>query len=432
MSLIKDNFYNIFWENQSCRNLFLLSKEELLETIDFGIETSPYSYTSNRIIISNIQDSNDNEFDAIKYRNEHYTRELDISIEDRIEHFKPIFENFFEKHLKKPLDKLVDDFDKKGWRLIFKVLKLFVNEETSEQKLIELLQEYGFIGKHLNSFKQVGDYVEGQLLPKKSNELVNEQNIYTFFEGIKFIKEQYVNNSYRRLYNTNQVLVNTLNSEDNFESRLKLFRLLYDGKIILPSKEDAFIECSNCEPGTYRGVFQLKINPKKLKDLKCPVCSGELTYFIPYELDNEIYNIVKEKDGLLLNALANKLESYGFEYQLNKKFLGNIEIDCIYDALLDNIPVTYVVEAKMFKLNTSKRKLKNKIKKYYGLFIDDIERLKKLDEFKSKWIKPLLLVNVTDNDLIAEINNELRLKNPNPINQDTDIMNLEFLQFRNN
>ena len=50
-------------------------------------------------------------------------------------------------------------------------------------------------------------------------------------------------------------------------------------------------------------------------------------------------------------------------------------------------------------------------------------------DFNSKWIKPLLLVNITDNELIAEVNSELKLSNPKILIQDTDIMNLKLLNF---
>lgn len=428
MSLVKKNFYNIFWNNRTCRNLFLLSKEELLETVSFGSDKNPYTFSVNKLIISNAQDDID-EFEAIKFRNEHDSQALDISVEDKIEYFKPILEDFFGKHLEKPVNKLIEDIDKRGWKLLMKVIKLLTNENTREKKGIELLQEYGFIGKQLNNFKQIEEYFESKLIPKKGNELINEQTINTFFEGIKFIKELYVNHSYKKLHNSNQILVNTLNSEDDFQSRMKLFRLLYESKILLSNKEDAFIECSNCDPETYKGVFKLRISPNKLKDLKCPICSNELRYFVPYKLDDNIYMAIKQRDGLLHDALLNKLENYGFNYVINKVFLNDIEIDCIYDAMLNNVRVTYIVETKMFKLNTTKNKLKSKIRQNYGKLIADVKRLQELDEFKTKLLKPLLLVNVTDNELISEIDAELKSKNPEILNQNTGIINLETLNF---
>ncbi len=426
MSVIKKTFYNIFWQNKSCQNLFLLSKEELLETISFGSENNSFTYSSNRIIISNTQ-NNIETIDTIKFRNENYNIILGSSIDEKVEYFKPIVEEFFDKKFKKSIEKLTNDIEKKGWKFIIKVLKLLSDEEKREKNTIKLLQDYGFIGKHLNNFNEVETYFESLFLPKKGNDLINEQTINTFFEGVKFIKEIYVNNSYKKLYTTNQVLVNTLNSEDDFKSRIKLFHHLYESKIITPSKEDAFIECSNCEPGTYKGVFQLRLNPKKLKELKCPVCSNELTYFVPYELHNDIYNIVKEKDGLLQNALCNRLEHYNIEYRANQTFLNNLEIDCIFE--IDD--VMYVVETKMYKINTTKNKLKSKIREHYGKLAKDIDRLLELNEFKSKKIKPLLLLNILNRELLREIINELKSNNLGSLYHNTSIINLSLLKFEN-
>lgn len=51
MSEIKKVFYNLFWQNQSCQNLFMLSKEELLETTTIGEGENAFSYSLPRITI---------------------------------------------------------------------------------------------------------------------------------------------------------------------------------------------------------------------------------------------------------------------------------------------------------------------------------------------------------------------------------------------
>ena len=426
MSTIKKKFYHHFWHNQSCQNLFLLSKEALLETKTFGSGKNTFSYSTNRIIISNVQEGSDEVMETVKSRSEIYNIDLDNSIGDKIEYFKPILEQFFDSRFKKSLDKLSDDVEKKGWKLFMKVVKIIINEDSREDNIVKLLQQYGFIGKHLNTFKEIETSFEKMLIPSKGNELINEKTISTFFEGIKFIKEYYVNSSYKNLYNTNQILVNTLNSEDNFTSRVELFGKLYDAKILVPNADDAFMECTHCDPLTYRGVFQLRLNPKKLKSLKCPVCSRELTYFVPYELHEDIYNIVKEKDGLLLNALSNKLDAHAMKYQLNPTFLKNIEIDCMFKT--DEL--TYIIEAKMYKINTSKAKLKSKIRKHFGKLVKDITRLLELEEFKGQPIKPILLVNIPDKELLTEVNHELKTKNRDAISQQVNIINLSLLKFK--
>lgn len=423
MSEIIKKFYNIFWQNKTCQNLFLLSKEELLETRTYGSGKNALSFSTNKIIISNAQDKDSEAFETIKYRTENHNIELDTSIDEKIKYFKPLIEQFFDSRYKKALDKLFNDFDKKGLKLVFKIIGILSDENTRETKIIKLLHDYGFVGKHLNTFKEIQEDFERQLIPAKGSELLNEQTITTFFEGVKFAKELYVNHSYKRLYSTNQILVNTLNSEDDFKSRIKLFHLLYESKIILSSKEDAFIECSHCEPLTYRGVFQLKLNPKKLKDLKCPVCSHELTYFVPYELHEDIYQMVKKQDGLLLEAYCELLTRKGIVFSVNQKFRNNIEIDCIYhDAISTNI-----VEAKMYKLNTSKEKLKSKIREHFGKLLKDVERLQELPQFKTRQLKPILIVNILDTQLLKEVEQELKLLNKNSLAQNTSILNLNLI-----
>tara|TARA_R110002049_G_scaffold174746_1_gene341942 strand:- start:511 stop:1791 length:1281 start_codon:yes stop_codon:yes gene_type:complete len=425
MSIIKKKFYHHFWHNSSCQNLFLLSKEELLETKTFGTGKNTFTFSTNRIIISNVQEGNDDVMETVKSRSEIYNIDLDGSIGEKIEYFKPILEQFFDSRFKKSLDKLSNDIEKKGWKLFTKVVKVLINENSREANVVKLLQEYGFIGKHINSFKEVESSFEKMLIPSKGNELINEKTISTFFEGLKFIKESYVNNSYKNLYNTNQILINTLNIEDNYQSRIELFGKLYDAKIMVPSEDDAFMECTHCDPLTYRGVFQLRLNPKKLKSLKCPVCVKELTYFVPYELHEDIYNIVREKDGLLLNALCNKLDTHNIRYQLNPTFLKNIEIDCLFKME----ELTYIVEVKMYKINTSKAKLKSKIRKHFGKLVKDVNRLMELEQFENQQIKPLLLLNIPDKELLTEVNHELKTNNIDSISHQVSIINLSLLKF---
>jgi hypothetical protein len=429
MSIIKKKFYHLFWNNPSCQNLFLLSKEELLETRTFGTDEFLIPFSTNRIIVSNVQDNQSELIDTIKSRSELYNLDLDNSLNEKIEYFKPLIEQFFDSRFKKSIDKLGADIEKNTFKFLARILKIAFDEENRETKSIEFLQEYGFIGKHLKSFKEIEASIGKSLAPSKNNELINEKTIYTFFEGVKFIKELYVNHSYKNLYNTNQVLVNTLNSEDNFQSRIKLFGELYDSQIITPSKDDAFIECSHCDPLTYRGVFQLRLNPKKLKDLKCLVCSNELTYFVPYELHDDIYKVVKSHDGLILDALCNKLSNNGNLFELNKKFLNDIEIDCIFKTDTK----VYIIETKMYKQNnTTEEKLISKIKEHYGKLVKDIERIEDNTEFQGLEIIPLLITNINNHRILSCVQQYFSVVDSGYYSKIGKIINLNSLKFQNN
>lgn len=428
MSIIKKKFYHIFWNNSSCQNLFLLSKEELLETRTFGEDEFKFNYTTNRIIVSNAQDTSEEVIETVRARSEIYNIDLDTSLNEKIEFLKPLIEHFFDSRFKKSITKLGNDVEKNSFKLLTRVLKILFKEETREAKAIEFLQDYGFIGKHIKDFKEIETSIGKILTPSKYNELINEQTIHTFFQGIKFVKDLYVNHSYKNLYNTNQVLVNTLNNEDNFQSRIKLFGELYDSKIIAPSEDDAFIECSHCDPLTYRGVFQLRLNPKKLKELKCPVCSKELTYFVPYELHKDIYQAIKNPDGLILDALSNKLSSNGIKYELNRIFLNDIEVDCVFQ---DNNKI-YIVETKMYKQNTTEEKIISKIKEHFSKLINDVERIEKIEEYKNFDLIPLLVVNVNNHRILSVVQQFFKVNNRNKYRYNGNIINLNLLKFGHN
>ena len=114
MSIIKKKFYHLFQNNPSCQNLFLLSKEELLETKTFGEDKSPFTFSTNRIIVSNAQDNQNEFFDTIKTRSEIYNVEIDSLLNEKIEYFKPLIEKFFDSKFKKSIERLMLYIEKKN------------------------------------------------------------------------------------------------------------------------------------------------------------------------------------------------------------------------------------------------------------------------------------------------------------------------------
>ena len=74
METIK-KFYNIFWKEKSCRNLFLLSRHELLDSIKIGTNENSISYTTKNIIISNSVGI-ESKKEIIKFRTENQFIEL--------------------------------------------------------------------------------------------------------------------------------------------------------------------------------------------------------------------------------------------------------------------------------------------------------------------------------------------------------------------
>ncbi len=424
MNEIKVIFYNLFWQNKACQNLFLLSKEELLDTKNLDFEGNSTSVSLPRIIISNIESKNDFNYETIKIRNENINIRTENLLNSKIEFYTPLITNFLEGKFGKSLENVINDFNNNPWKLIEKVTTLFIDgEDNFEKSTIEFLQEYGFIGKQIKSFVDLEHYFQKEAISKNVKSILSESNIWNFLEFFKAIKDIYVNESYKSLYNSNQILVNALYNNDNFQSRLNLFSLLFESGIISPSNEDAFIECASCQPGTYRGVFQLKINPMKLKDMRCPVCSSDLTYYVPYELHRDIFNIVKLQDGLLHDALCDLLRTKRIKFKINQKYLRDIELDCIYKYG----GVIYIVECKMYKITTTRDKLKSKVKENFGKLVSDIRRINESAKKDKEILRPILLVNIIDAKLLAEIETELKVINKDEISQQTSIINLSQL-----
>lgn len=421
MSEVKEIFYNLFWQDKACQNLFLLSKEELLDTKNLEFEGVSASVSMPRIIISNIQNGEDFNHKTIKLRTENSNIRTEKSLNEKIELYAPLITNFLESKFGKSLEKLIQDFETDPFKLIGKFITvLFDGEENIEKVAIEFLQEYGFIGKQINTFSDLEKYFEKEAISKNAKSLLTENNVWNFLEFLKSIKDIYVNESYRSLYSTNQILVNALHDIDDFRSRLNLFSHLYESGIISASHEDAFVECTNCEPNTYRGIFQLKLNPKKLPNLKCPVCSSELSYFVPYELHKDIYEIIKQKDGLLLDVVCNLLTSKNIEPKTNLNVLKDIELDCVFQK--DKF--VYLVECKMYKQTTTLDKLKSKLKQHYGKLLSDTERIEKEEKKKVTFV-PILLVNILNSDFINKVETELKEINQSGLSQRIKIMNIE-------
>lgn len=287
-------------------------------------------------------------------------------------------------------------------------LFFFRNHKKKEKIIIEFLQEYKFIGKHIKNYEDVLEHVDDYILSKKNvKSVLTEKNIWNFLEMFKSIKDIYTITSQKSLYNSNQILIGALHDNEDFASRSQLFHLLYESNIILPSNEDSFIECLDCEPGTYKGVLQVKINPKKLDKLKCPICQEKLTFYVPYRLHDDIYNIVKLKDGLLYDSCKRLLEHYKIMFDSNKVYLNDIEIDIEFN----NSDILYLIECKMYKMNTQENKLENKIKRHFKKLIEDSKRIN-----YNKIIHPILLVNLTDQTILNNIESNFEIEyNPDKL-----------------
>lgn len=420
---ILDIFYNIFWQDKACRNLFMLSKNELLDTKTIAYEGNRACFSLPRIIISNVSKDDDNK-DALKFRAESHSLANESTIENAIGLYEPILKQFFESKFGKAYNKFMTDFEENPMRFAIKHgLKIFMAEKP-EEEVLKLLQSYGFVPKHLKSFKELEAFATREGIAKNYKKIVNEENYRMMHEVLRSMKDLYLNINLQSLYTSNQILVSSLHDTDDFQSRIKLFSILYDQGIIEDSGEECFVECMNCKPGTHKGTLHLKINPKNLSKLKCIHCNDDLTYYMPYSLNDELFQLVDAKDGLIADVFMEICSQKDIPYDQNKQILNDIEIDGIFE--LNN--VNYFVEMKMYEHRAGLKKIASKIKEHAQKLADDLIRIRAEANPKNLELKPILLVNVMDDRWLLDLEEELHEATDNEVLKECRLMNVVMLR----
>lgn len=390
----RNTFYNIFWKEKACYNLFLLSKAELLDTkrVPLLVKQETMELIFPRIIISNF-DVRDVDTTQIDVRNGVQAERSELFIDKQIELYKPVFTKILEDQFGKSWQKLLEDF-KNPEELLTNIFAEFLHEDGFhfERTILNLLKRYNLIGDHIESFEGAEEHYSKELVKKKIQAVLSEETYLNLLRFIRCLKDLYTSEVYRGMYSSNQLQTKYLHSREDFNSRIKLFQLLMEAELLTYSTEDILVECHSCNQGEYQGVLRAKISPKRLEKLVCPICNDALTYFAPYDIDKILFDIVRSKDGLILDALVYLLETTGIKHETNVSMdkLKGLEIDCIFEST----DVIYVVETKMFKTSTP-NKLKQKLNKASYKLKSDLDTLS--TELKiGKKIIPLLLVNTIE------------------------------------
>ena len=405
MSTQKEIFYNLFWKSQSCRNLFLLSKEELLDAHSFPILNKNIRFAFPRIILSNVTGNNKRR-ELSTLRTDTHGIQAEQNLAGLFQILEEKIKSLSDSPLGRSFEKLLNDLTESPFELLHPIIEIVFSEDggDTEKVVIAVLQKYGFIGKHITNFDELINFIEKEVVQKNIDRAFSEDNIHSVLDGLRNLKDVYWTNVKRTMSASKQSLVNALHEKDTFKDRLHLFDLLYDQDIIRFSNADSFIECPNCDPGRYRGMLQIGIRPTRTSKLICPICTGNLHYYIPYNLHPEIYSLVKAQDGLLLNAICQVLDKKKFKYHINhtSKRFPDVEIDCLVKIGTTRL----VVESKMYKLETDERKLFGKVKSHVGKLRDDIVKIKQGTNTACQLI-PILVVNISNASLLQKIKDEL-------------------------
>lgn len=420
---ILDIFYNIFWQDKACQNLFMLSKNELLDTKTIEFEGNRSYFSLPRIIISNVSNDEDTK-DVLKFRSETHSLSKESTIENAISIYEPIVVQFLESKFGKAYKKFMSDFEPEPMQFILEKGVKILMARDKEKEILNLLKHYGFVPKHLKTIKELEAFATKEGIAKNYKNVVNEENYRMLHDVLRSLKDLYLNLNFQGLHDSNQVLVSSLHDSDNFQSRIKLFSILYDNKIIQDSGEDCFVECMNCNPGTYKGTLHLKINPRNLSKLKCIHCNEELTYYMPYTLNEELFEKVNAKDGLIADVFEELCHGNEVPYKLNVNLLKDIEID----GILELNEINYFVEMKMYEHRSGKDKIASRIKQHTKKLCEDLARVRKEANPKGLEIKPILLVNVLDDQWLLELEREIHDTADDKILKEFRLFNVNMLK----
>ena len=282
-------------------------------------------------------------------------------------------------------------------------LLLKVGSAIDEEKdFFKLLSDYHLIPESITYGEEFVKYCEAQFR-SHLQELLSKENLSDLAISIDLLSTYYNNKIKNNLYRATKHYTDVLYDSENYKNRLELFDDLYEMEIIKGGQLKGYYECVECPPNTFNGVVTSDIKPTKLK-MKCPSCSKELSYMIPYELDEQIYKNIVHADGLLFFAVQYLLEFNKIPFQINQTYLKDVELDI---CLTDSNNSTYeIIELKMFKTDRPEDTQITNIKTAVSKMKNAINKLVEIDSgFKT--IAHSLVTNITNDNVLEKATKEL-------------------------
>lgn len=342
MTAIDKKFYNLFWTDPTCQTIFSSHKAQLLED-EVELIVTKEKFYAQRIVLTNSQKRKTGTQVAKRAENENIELIHNLQVAAK----KYFDEAKIEVHIKNRFGKAIKtiekDLQKSGgwWKLAMKL----IGSLDSEKDLFKLLSDYHLIPKEIENKEQFVKYVDSEF-DSHLKEFLKKENLSELAISIDLISTYYNHKIKNNLVSATKHYTDVLYDSENYQDRLEFFDNLYEINVIKGGKLKSYYECVNCSPNTFNGVLTLDIRPSSLK-LKCPSCSKELFYIVPYELNKVIYDNIVHKDGLLFFAIQHLLEQYNYQFVANYNQPPDIEIDF---CLLNNQQLVYeFVEVKMFK-----------------------------------------------------------------------------------
>lgn len=296
-----NKFYNLLWGDDQCQNIFLLHKEQLLEKQEVAIDGTKKHFYLPRFVLSNSLKRKDTR-KRIEQRIQDRNIDNDHSLNSIV--LKNINEEKIIAFFKGKFGKSIDLITKKLNEGRISEMRFFVELAKvlfSEKQLILFLKKYQIIDNEINSINELSnsfrDALQNEILP-----VINSDHIVDIFESFNTISCFYENYIFNNLMASDKFYTDIFYDTENFKTRLELFDTLYEANVLLGGYYKAYYECTHCQINTFSGNVTLNVTPSKIK-LKCPNCSKEVFYIVPYKLDDSIFSDIQSTLDLVSRGL---------------------------------------------------------------------------------------------------------------------------------
>lgn len=402
---IRQKFYNLFWSNEGCRDIFTLHKEELLFKEEGEIGTVKKHYYHKRFVISNsLKLKKPDPIERIEHRLENRTIDLNVSLQDKSD--KNLPETKIVEYIQQKFGRPIKTFSKKLNGNRFTQVK-FITEIlaalASEKRLISFLHKYEVVPKTFQSIAEIFQWVD-QSVEQEMGKFLKSDHFADIFSTIDEVAHHYNNFNYRSLIDSHNFYTGILYDKENFNDRLHLLDCLYESNVLQGGVYKAFYECTHCEIDVFSGSVTLKVKPSKAK-LKCPNCGKDVFYLVPYKIQESIFEDIISKDGLLSEAIAYLLTEHKLPFTRNVYSSTDREVDFV--VFNSRGIVTDIFEVKMFKVDRPDDVLVSNMSEGLRKFIATIDKLKVTDVAKANGSFHYI-TNIDDEELMRELRNTFK------------------------
>lgn len=402
MTALEKKFYHLFWHDEVCQSIFLKPKTELLENEVELILSKEQAYPPRLVLTNSLKQKQFEEtaLQRTEYQGIEVLHNLQTSAKKYLDEDK--IKEYAERKFGKIINKIKEEI--KDLDTLFEIGFDLVASLRSEKATLKFLNRFSIVPKGIKTLDELKKHYELEITTDIKKFLSNE-NLIELVLTIDLVSAYHNQRLKESLISATKHSTDVLYNSENFKSRVALFDKLYDINVITGKDFKSYYECVNCPPDTFNGIITTNIKPSKLA-IKCPNCSKETYYIVPYRINEVIYRQIIHDDGLLIFAIKNLLEEKKIKFEVDKRFLQDVQIDVL---LLNNDNlISEALEVKMFKTDRPKDTQIGNLRQCVGQIKKIKEKMQNAGQGDWNSLPYAVVTNITDEEVIKLATEELK------------------------